>query len=114
MMNFLAIFLFLCVGCGNQPVATRHGYRTAYVVATRLHGPQMGQIIELQFPKNPNDGDDAEIETILEKHKCAAFESGGYPGAPQYVSCEGVVDAPTATKKILEIIMPLDRLMRSF
>lgn len=71
----------------------------------------MGFNIGLEYPKNPNDCDRAEISDFIEAHGGWVFQSGGYYGAPMYVKFKDVTDKTSADKKLLELLPGLNKLM---
>ncbi len=90
-----------------------HGWKTESVTATRYENPMMGYNIGFDFPRNPDNCDDARIFEFMEKHGGFVYQGGGSPGAEMFVIFKDVSDKKSAEVKLKQILPDLEKLIRS-
>lgn len=95
----------------NSPVAWEHGWKTKRVIAKYWPESAVGYSLEFSFPENRHDSDRSEISETFEDYGCNIYQGGGSPGAPAYVTCEGVKDNSTADVKLKELMPALDTIL---
>jgi hypothetical protein len=88
-----------------------HGFKTSRVVATRMHSEMMGWNAKLDFPENAYDSDTMDVSDYIEQHGCGILESGGSPGAPAYIRCDGVDSKEKMSAKLRDLLPGLSRVM---
>ena len=115
-MGILALFSHLCKPNPKEnlvvPVPIDHGWKTENVTVTRHKGRKRGYHLIFFFPNHPNQCDATEIDNFMIENKAFILQSGGFPGAEMVVKFYDVVDRETANAKLMEILLPLELIMR--
>lgn len=94
------------MGSRNSEVTRwEHGFRTRYVVATRMTGEHAGFFISFKFPLHPDQCDREDLLACVHSLGGAILSCGGWPGAPINARFASMPDIASAND-LLPTILP--------
>lgn len=104
----LGLVLFGCGECAADVVRWERGYRTDYVVATRLGGDG----IAFNLPRNPYSADRARVEAWLWDHGVVGYRQAERAGATIYTKVRGVYGRKAIDRFLVRFLPRFDTWVR--